>query len=319
MDGLTIRLRRDEDDEQAVALGNRAEPRFPPSTVEEVRRRRQLEPKDLFLRRWVGERDGHIVAVGMLGEIRSEVPGAYRASITVDPELRGQGIGTAMAEAILPVAGETGARRLYGYVAEDRPEALAFARRHGFDLTGKGERLSRLDVHTANLDGFVEVEDRLAREGLRIQTLAEIGTDNHEFMKRLYDLDSQTQRDIPGSEVWTMGPFEEWLKETLNWPGVSPEAYWVALDGDRPVGTALLARQGPNAAWNAYTSVDRAYRGKGIARALKLRTVEWARRNGVDLIYTGNNAENHRMLAINISLGYQMLPREVEVVKIVRP
>ncbi len=29
--------------------------------------------------------------------------------------------------------------------------------------------------------------------------------------------------------------------------------------------------------------------------------------------YTGNDAENHRMLAINLWLGYQLLPRDIEL------
>ncbi len=67
--------------------------------------------------------------------------------------------------------------------------------------------------------------------------------------------------------------------------------------------------------WNAYTGVDRAYRGRGVARALKLRTIQWARQNNVDFIYTGNDIANQRMLAINVQLGYEPLPGWVEVVK----
>jgi hypothetical protein len=31
--------------------------------------------------------------------------------------------------------------------------------------------------------------------------------------------------------------------------------------------------------------------------------------------FTGNELENRRMLAINISLGYQMLPRTIEIAR----
>jgi GNAT superfamily N-acetyltransferase len=87
------------------------------------------------------------------------------------------------------------------------------------------------------------------------------------------------------------------------------------VDGERPVGLARLQRKGQNAAFNAYTGVDRAYRGRGIARALKQRTIEWSRQNGVDFHYTGNDTENKRMLAINIQLGYQLLGAMIEVSK----
>jgi GNAT superfamily N-acetyltransferase len=69
------------------------------------------------------------------------------------------------------------------------------------------------------------------------------------------------------------------------------------------------------AAGNNLTGVDPVYRGRGIARALKLKTIEWAREHDVESIYTQNDIENRRMLAINISLGYKPLPTEVEMVK----
>jgi GNAT superfamily N-acetyltransferase len=69
------------------------------------------------------------------------------------------------------------------------------------------------------------------------------------------------------------------------------------------------------AAGNGLTAVDADYRGRGIARALKFKTIEWARENGIETIYTENDLENHRMLAINVSLGYKPLPPEVELVK----
>jgi GNAT superfamily N-acetyltransferase len=61
--------------------------------------------------------------------------------------------------------------------------------------------------------------------------------------------------------------------------------------------------------------VDPAYRGRGIARALKLKTVEWAREHGVEFIFTANDAQNQRMLSINSSLGYRPLPASIDLVK----
>jgi GNAT superfamily N-acetyltransferase len=86
------------------------------------------------------------------------------------------------------------------------------------------------------------------------------------------------------------------------------------MSGPQPIGLAALHLSG-HAAWNAFTGVDRAYRGKGVARALKVRTVEWARQNGVDYIYTGNDEGNKRMLAINVRLGYEPVAASIEVRK----
>lgn len=318
VDGLIVRERRPQDDAQVVDLGNRLNPLYPPSTVEEVRARIAATPADLYVRRWVGEVDGQVVASASLAQMRTAEPGAYWISLAVEPERQRHGIGSTMLQTIVASAQEAGASRLYAHVPDDRPGSFAFANQAGFAKTGKSERLSRLNVHSANLDGFQGAEERLRAEGVRVVILAEMGMENQPFLRALWRLDGDTQRDVPGSEVWEPDPFDEWVK-MFDLPGISPEWFWVAVEGERPVGTAVLQRQGENAAWNAYTSADRAYRGKGIARALKLRTIEWARTHGVDYIYTGNNAENHRMLAINISLGYEMLPAEVEVVRTLRP
>ena len=104
---------------------------------------------------------------------------------------------------------------------------------------------------------------------------------------------------------------QNWLER----PGFSPATFWVALHGDRVVGLAQLRDRGDGFAENAYTAVDRQYRGRGIARALKLQGVEWARRNGVRRLITWNDAGNAPMLAVNMAMGYRPLPGTIELVR----
>jgi len=67
-----------------------------------------------------------------------------------------------------------------------------------------------------------------------------------------------------------------------------------------------------------FTGVARAYRGRRIATALKVRAIRAARRRGVPMLETENHADNHPMLAINRKLGYQFGPQEVECIKWLR-
>ena len=55
---------------------------------------------------------------------------------------------------------------------------------------------------------------------------------------------------------------------------------------------------------NMLTGVDRAYRGRKIAQALKLQTILYAKACGADSIATQNDSVNAPMLAINRKLGY---------------
>ena len=59
---------------------------------------------------------------------------------------------------------------------------------------------------------------------------------------------------------------------------------------------------------NAFTGVIPEYRGRGIATALKVKTILHAREVGVSEILTQNDSENEPMLAINRKLGYQNWP-----------
>jgi mycothiol synthase len=64
-----------------------------------------------------------------------------------------------------------------------------------------------------------------------------------------------------------------------------------------------------------YTGVLRAYRGRGVATALKVAAVQWARARGMAYIYTGNDLTNAPMLAINSQLGFEPLPASAQLVK----
>jgi GNAT superfamily N-acetyltransferase len=105
------------------------------------------------------------------------------------------------------------------------------------------------------------------------------------------------------------------VERQLRGVGKSLHTFWLAMEGDTPAGVARLRINVPGLAWNGYTGVDPAYRGRGIARALKLRTILWAQENGIERIFTGNDMTNHRMLSINISLGYEALPADIQLVR----
>ena len=64
-------------------------------------------------------------------------------------------------------------------------------------------------------------------------------------------------------------------------------------------------------AWHDMTAVVRAWRGRGLAGALKRATIGWAIANGLDTLETGNDVDNAAMRAVNARLGYQPAPDDV--------
>ena len=160
--------------------------------------------------------------------------------------------------------------------------------------------------------GFTGVEEGLRQEGVVIDAL-QSQADESGFMEAVYRLDMDSHRDVPSSVPWKDMAYDDWLDRAVKGPGRSPEWAWVAIDAGKPVGLARLRVYQDGKATNAYTGVRSSHRGRGIARALKNRTVTWSRNHGIEWIYTGNEARNTRMLAINASLGYEPLPKAVEV------
>jgi len=63
------------------------------------------------------------------------------------------------------------------------------------------------------------------------------------------------------------------------------------------------------------TGTAREYRGRGVARALKVEALTRAKRKGLRAIGTTNDEPNKSMRGINAKLGYQMLPAHVELEK----
>jgi RimJ/RimL family protein N-acetyltransferase len=67
--------------------------------------------------------------------------------------------------------------------------------------------------------------------------------------------------------------------------------------------------------FTGFTCSDPAYRGRGIARAVKLQTLAQAFQLGVPVVFTDNDSQNAPMLHINETLGYQLRPGFVEHLK----
>ena len=166
-----------------------------------------------------------------------------------------------------------------------------------------------------NLDGYAGLEERLAKQDIVIKPATQVDLDDEPFLRELHAAIQDAVQDIPSSEEFKPTPFEIWRQNLLKSPDSSPEAYFIALRSGHPVGIANLISPAPGRAFNGLTAVRRSVRGQGVAKALKVRTVEWGRANGIDFIDTGNDADNAPMLAINVRLGYKPLPAREEWLK----
>jgi GNAT superfamily N-acetyltransferase len=317
MSDIEIRPRALDDDPHIVRIRNESNASWPPATLEEYRY--QADPANnhpgKFVVRNVAVKDGDVVGLYVLAEMEVERPHTFYGNIGVDVGHRNGGIGGLLYDDLLRLASQQGANRIYCSVQDDTADRH-FLESRGFAPTGRVERLSRLDVSKANLDGYEAAEDRIRAEGLETRTLGEIGVDDANIMQQIFDVEFESARDIPTSEPFTPPPFDVWRRSLLEAPGApGQDRTWLGMDGEKVIGLALQGMRGNVAGFNSYTGVLKQYRGRGIARALKLKTIEYARSNGISHIFTGNDVDNERMLSINIRLGYEPVPAQMEFVK----
>jgi GNAT superfamily N-acetyltransferase len=126
----------------------------------------------------------------------------------------------------------------------------------------------------------------------------------------------ETFDDIPGGDdPMAAGDLAEFRARDVDRPSIPKDAFFVAVDtaSGRVVGYASLVLL-PGSTTTAYhdmTAVLRSFRGRGIARALKHATIDWAVRNGLTTLETGNDEANGPMRAVNARLGYVPLPDEI--------
>ncbi len=129
----------------------------------------------------------------------------------------------------------------------------------------------------------------------------------------VYEVDTQASLDIPLVEQFNEMPYEEWVQHVLEQPQFAADGSFCAMVDGVAAATAFLnVDRETGRALNMFTGTLRAYRGRGLARAVKLAVTNWAAENGVTQIVTMNDESNAPMLAVNRSLGYRPAGREVD-------
>jgi len=303
---LTMRVLTEHDAEGTAALIN--EGASEPITVETIRERLRTarRPPGDGLR--IGAFDGgqhlgygHAVHDGWMPA------GLYWLHIAVDPAHRRRGIGAQLYAALLDHLRAKSATTLRGEAFEAEPASLAFAEHLGFAID-RHIFESTLDLASFDESPFAGTIERVKGQGIHFLTMADAG-DTPDARRRLYNLERTVALDIPGGSESSTRPLEAFLKEVCDSPQYLPDGQILALDGDDWIGmVGILRTAAPGGLYNGLTGVLPAYRGRGIALALKLLAIANARRHGAAYLRTNNDSENAPILAINRTLCYRSEP-----------
>ncbi len=205
------------------------------------------------------------------------------------------------------------------YAAEDEPEVLETLRGLGYQQD-RVERVWELDLraHGKRLQEEADVARRaMVAKGVELLTLTD-WRDPEKFRK-VHALNELTLPDAPHTFPILPMSFNDFM-ERLSGPDKPHDRYWVAHQGDRAVAMSYLTYPPVRGTvWTGFTCCDPEYRGRGIARAVKLQSLAQAVELGIPAVFTDNDSENAPMLHINERLGYGSRPGFVSFVKRVEP
>jgi GNAT superfamily N-acetyltransferase len=291
---------RDDDDLATwVAVHNRVSPTA--VSTDEVRAYREALAGETHL---LAFRDGEAVGAAFAAlDPDQGSRGAALAWAAVLPEARSAGAGSSLLAALAGWVGDAGLEAVEGYVAEDDAESLAWAGRRGFTEVGRDSWLA-LDLSP------IEPPPVAPPAGVDIATLAA----RPELMRGVYEVAREAYPDIPGHEG-EMEPFDDWVAVDMSGPNDDPEGIFVALAGAEVVGYSKfhLPQARPGIAVHDVTGVLRAWRGRGIAGALKRAQIGWAKERGYERLETWNEERNTPIRKLNERLGYRLAPGRVLV------
>ena len=203
-------------------------------------------------------------------------------------------------------------RLLLAYAAEDEPEMLDALATLGYEKA-RAEKVWGLDLVAHGprlLEEAAQARNRTRADGIALTTLAE-WTDPTKLQK-LYELNEVTVQDVPHTLPIVSETFED-FEHRVHAPDRREDRMWIALDGERAIAMSYLKFPPVRGTvWTGFTCTHPDYRGRGIARAVKLQSLAQATELGIPVVCTDNDSENAPMLHINERLGYERRPGFVE-------
>jgi GNAT superfamily N-acetyltransferase len=311
----TIRPFGADDYEGWAALNNEVYPDHP-TTAEEVRYYDGIGLERYRRAKFVAVDGERIVGTASFDQVPWMYhPRKFSMNAIVAPHHRRRGLGSALYERLLLELRRFDPLALRVSVRESSPEGLSFVGARGF-VEERRTWVSELDLGSFDATRFAGAEERATRTGIGIKTLAELSREDPDWRRKYFELGIEAGKDVPRPDAYTYPTFEEYGKIHFESPSFLADGSFVAVDGGKYVGLSDLEDKGDaDTIDTGFTGVLREYRGLGIALALKLRAIEYARKRGAKRLTTGNDSNNQRMLAINDALGFKRTPAWIGFVK----
>ncbi|MEV7446335.1 GNAT family N-acetyltransferase [Streptomyces sp. NPDC091204] len=235
----------------------------------------------------------------------SPEPGQGYVNVYVDQAHRGLGAGLLLLRTAEEHLAARGAVDAYAWVL-DEPAHRAFAERRGY-RPSRSAHFLRLDLAAAALPALPQP----LPAGVELRSGSAFAADP----RPLFEADAETMADEPSDIAAEFDDYEDWLGHTWNSPALDKELTTVVLV-DGVVAAFTLARTDGGTRYASWmTGTLRAFRGRGLAKLAKTASLHRARTAGYTEAFTGNDAGNAPMLAVNKGFGYEIRATETRYTK----
>ncbi|MEU0130972.1 GNAT family N-acetyltransferase [Streptomyces sp. NPDC006289] len=260
---------------------------------------------DRRLRLLVAEQDGELIGTAQVGIAHeSPKPGQGFCNPYVRPDRVGRGAGSLLLRRGEEHLADAGATEVYSWVL-DEPSNRAFAEKRGY-AARRAAHFLRLDLANGQLP---PLPDLPAGVGLLS------GADFEDDPRPLFEADAEVTADEPSDVTAEFGDYEDWLATTWRRPGFDRALTTVVTVDGQVAAFSAAETDGRTRYWSAMTGTRRAYRGRGLAKLAKCDSLHRSRAAGFTDAYTGNDAGNGPMLAVNRWFGYEVCATEVRHVR----
>jgi GNAT superfamily N-acetyltransferase len=273
------------------------------------------DPKYIF-QRYVVEENGDIIGFCVYRETPFEYePGKLHIAIYLVLDHLEQSYQNALYNFLIAQVAQHNPTKLVSMAREDKPERLHFYLDHGFRQVMRSPR-SRLAVQDFETSRYAPLLDKLRKENIELISAAELSARDPDWIPKWREIEWLLMQDVPSTappEKQSPAVYEKQAEA----PGFFPEGCFFALDKGEMIALSFLWRTPADDSiiFTGLTGTKREYRRRGIATALKVKSIQVAQKSGVEVIETSNE-ENNPMFQLNLQLGYRPAAAWLQLEKI---
>ena len=253
---------------------------------------------------------GEVRGFNWLTRDRNDEQRAY-FYVVVSHEQRHQGIGSQLYQQIEDASLASAICELRATFPDTMPESRTFAVKRGFSLISHSIGM-QLELDRLDLQPYLDLASELERQGYEFKSMEALGNTETD-QEKLYLLNDVTSSQTMGSEgEHSWSSFEDFQQSVCQAEWYNPAGQMVVIEkstGKWVAMSAITRFEGQEEAYNLFTGVDEAFRGRKLAQAVKAKALLFARDVlDVKKVRTNHNSLNEPMIAIDRKFGYVQSP-----------